>query len=206
MRNKYHEIMSRVQVTPQMHDRIMRKIMDMDFDEKQDKWKFLNFDKRNLYVAACFVFLFAIVFTMINKLDLDTESPQLATHDVREHLSVKELSSNVGYRVKEVENIPFKVDKTTYFSYWGNMAETIYSGENKVVVFRMTKGDEDVSGNYNVFNDVKNVHAGSYNVTIKGNNGLYNLATWQFNRFSYSLEIDHAITESEMLKMVQSVH
>lgn len=69
----------------------------------------------------------------------------------------------------------------------------------------MTKGDEDVSGNYNVFNDVKNVDAGSYNVTIKGNNGLYNLATWQFNRFSYSLEIDHAITESDMLKMVQSV-
>ncbi|MNW53561.1 hypothetical protein D3C74_311260 [compost metagenome] len=156
-------------------------------------------------MAACFMLLFAVVFTMIHKLDVEDEPPQMATHDVREHPSVKELSSNVGFRVKEVGNIPFNVDKTTYFSYWGDMAETIYSGENKVVVFRMAESDEDICGNYNVFNDVRNIESGSNNVTLKGNDGLYTLAVWQSKHFAYSLEIDHAITESELLHMVQSV-
>lgn len=85
------------------------------------------------------------------------------------------------------------------------MSETIYSGENKVVVFRMAKTDEDISGNYNVFNDVRNIESGSINVTIKGNDGLFTLAVWQSKQFAYSLLIDHAITESELLHMVQSV-
>lgn len=206
MKNKYNEIMSRVKVTPQMHDRIMEKINETNFDEKNyNNWKSLGIYKKYIYVAASVLFLFAAVITMSYKINVDNKPSVLTVPDIREHFSAKELSSNVGYEVKEVKNIPFKVEKITYVSYWGKMSEITYSGENNVLVFRMATSDEDVSGNYDKYNDIKNSRTGSYNVTIKGNNGLYNLAIWQFKHFSYSLQIDQAITESELLNIVQSV-
>ncbi|MGG4217845.1 hypothetical protein ABEW32_06415 [Paenibacillus jamilae] len=213
MRNKYQEIMNRVQVTPQMHSRIMDKVNEICFDTKQKKWNFQIFSKRGLYVAACFVFLIGVVFALPHISDVDNETPPLDTQGTPpldtqgspDQLSIKDLSSNVGYQVKEVSHFPFTVDKTSYFFYGGNMAETVYSGENKAVTFRMDKGNKDVSGNYNEFKNVKEIRTDSHIVTMKGNKGLYSLAIWQLDHFSYSLEIDHAVTESEMLKMVQSV-
>lgn len=157
-------------------------------------------------MAACAVIVIGIlsvhnIMTPSIPDDFENTMPPVTSPYAPESFSnSKELSQSVGYTVKTVNYLPFNTTTTEYYNI-DNMAEIDYSTENNSLTFRMDKGNSDISGYYNVFNNEKTIG----NVTIKGDSNLYSLAIWSANGYSYSIDITTPVNQETMLNIVNSV-
>lgn len=121
--------------------------------------------------------------------------------------SLAELSKSIGFSVLEVKNIPFEVTSTVYTNGWNEFAQVEYQGESQdeAVLFRKARGTDDISGDYNVYSDVKEITVNEVSVTLKGDEGQYKLAIWQQDGFAYSLSYEPGGSENVFVEMIQSV-
>ena len=56
--------------------------------------------------------------------------------------------------------------------------DSTYTGADRQAVYRKAAGNQDISGDYNVYDTVGETQAGGSAVTLKGNGGVYSLAVW----------------------------
>lgn len=206
LKNRYDDIMENIKVTDEMHDRIMKKISNMDFDNNSKKVLKFSAYKKYISIAACFVFLLVGVITIPNIIKHNTEPQVQVVPDIVEYNSVNELSNAVGFTVQEINNLPFDVEKKTYIAYSKELAEIIYAGQDSMVTFRESQGDKDISGDYYAYDTVNEISVGNTLVTIKGNADKFNLAVWEKDGFSWSLQISVGVSEKEILDMVKNVY
>lgn len=205
MKNRYGKVMNHIEVTTDMRDRILNNINRLDLNQIPDKiMPFPNY-KRYLSIAACFVILLVGSFLVQNRINWTREPTQQAIPDIVEYHSANELSKAVGFTVKEIQNIPFEVETVQYTAYWKDLAEIRSIGRNNTLVFRMAARSEDVSGDYSVYTDIKNVTVNGTLVTLKGDASKYKIAVWQAEGYSYSVQFTEAVSEQEMIITLQNV-
>jgi hypothetical protein len=205
LKNKYERAIEHIEVTAEMHDKIMKNLGEIDSVKRQSKAPFFKIYRKFIPIAACFALILVGTFLVYNNLT-NTDNPPVATNNsIADCSSLGELSDAVGFKVREVNTFPFIVQQTTYALFWGKTAQISYIGGDNALVFRMSAGSEDNSGNYNDYGEVKNNSAGDYTVTIKGDNGQYYLAVWEYGGYSYSINIPNGVSEDEILKIVLSV-
>lgn len=205
MKNRYGKVMNHIEVTTDMRDRILNNINRLDLNQIPDKiMPFPNY-KKYLSIAACFVILLVGSFLVQNRINWTREPTQQAIPDIVEYHSANELSKAVGFTVKEIQNIPFEVETVQYTAYWKDLAEIRSIGRNNTLVFRMAARSEDVSGDYSVYTDIKNVTVNGTLVTLKGDASKYKIAVWQAEGYSYSVQFTEAVSEQEMIITLQNV-
>lgn len=205
MKNRYGKVMNHIEVTMDMRDRILNNINRLDLNQIPDKiMPFPNY-KKYLSIAACFVILLVGSFLVQNRINWTREPTQQAIPDIVEYHSANELSKAVGFTVKEIQNIPFEVETVQYTAYWKELAEIRSIGRNNTLVFRMAARSEDVSGDYSVYTDIKNVTVNGTLVTLKGDASKYKIAVWQAEGYSYSVQFTEAVSEQEMIITLQNV-
>lgn len=203
--NRYDRVMEHVEVSAEMRDRILKNLEKTDFGKKQSiVLPFVRY-RKYIAIAACFVLLLVGAFAVRNMIDFAHKPPTQVVPDIAEYGSLGKLSEAVGFKVREVRACPFNPEQITYTAYWKTMAQIVYAGKDDTLVFRMSAGTEDVSGDYNEYSDVKDCSTGGITVTIKGDDGQYNLAVWESEGYSYSVSITNGIPEKKMLEIVQSV-
>ena len=66
-------------------------------------------------------------------------------------------------------------------------------------------GSEDISGDYNVYTQVKTADVNGTAVTMKGENGLVHLAIWTGGGYTYSISARAGMSEADMTALVRSV-
>lgn len=205
----YDEIMEKIEVTDDMRTRILKNIQTADVP-KNPKSVLLPSIRKHLSIAACFLILIAGALLLPKMLHIKTSQPDNEltnlSGDIITCLSASELSEQVGFLIKDIEQLPCKIKETTYLAYWGELAEITYKGDAQVITFRKSIEDEDNSGDYNIYDEVKKAVIGNITVILKGNNGSYNLAIWQKNDFSYSLSLQNGLSETDMLSLVQEIY
>lgn len=203
--NRYNKVMDKITVTPEMHRRIMGHIQETDFEVKNQKVSLFENYKRYIALAACLVLCVGTTLVLPRILRVEQEPPVLVIPGITKYNSIDELASMMEFEIKEIKNIPFDVEQIEYIGYRKELAESIYSGSSNSLSFRMAKGNDNISGDYNKYAQIKNVSIGAYHVTLKGNNGLYNLAIWEADGFSYSVRLDVAIAEVGWINIIKSI-
>lgn len=203
--NRYNKAMSKIKVTPEMHKRIIKNIEETDFETGQKKNYLYQTYKKYFPIAACLLICMAGTLFLPDILIVDQQPPVQVSPIIAEYASKNELSSAIGFEVKEINRLPFDVEQIQYISYEKEFAETVYTGSSNSLVFRMSKGDNDISGDYREYEEMKIISAGYDSITIKGNNSLYSLATWKDNAFSYSVQLNNGISETDLTDIIRSI-
>ena len=121
--------------------------------------------------------------------------------DVVECRSAEELSEKAGFAVEEPQ-LPFEVTGKTYCILWGELAQIEYSAAGETIVYRVSRGTGDKSGDYNTYGDVVQQTVNGTSVTLKGNNGGFSLALRQKDGLSCSISTSVALTREQMLEMI----
>lgn len=86
------------------------------------------------------------------------------------------------------------------------MFEIIYaSGEDETARIRKAPGANDVSGDYNEYAETETVDVDGGSVTMKGADGLVELAVWTNGDYSYALSVENAIGQNDMAALVENV-
>ena len=206
MRNRYEEIMDRIEVTEEMKVRIMNRLQAESFSAPPEKVIPLRKIRRLASLAACLAILAAGVWGIVSTFAPTAETPSDSAVQVIPEIvnaaSAEELSELVGFAVTDVEHLPFESSETTYTAYWGDLAEIQYQGDREEAVFRKSTGDGDNSGDSNFYDTTGEITVDGVAVLLKGNSGRYTLAIWSADGFSYSLSISCGATVEEWAEMI----
>lgn len=192
----YDEIMEKIQVTPEMRQRVLERVAREDTAPskvvRSPAWR------KYLPAAACFVLLLAGAAALPHLLEQpEPEPPVLTVPDIVEAASIEELSELVGFEVTADFSLPFEVKETVYSSYWNEMAQIQYTGEAQTATYRQSLGTEDNSGDYNVYGDTAVIPVNGIDVTLKGSGGAYVLAVWTDGTYAYSLSVSSGISAED---------
>lgn len=198
----YDEIMKKIEVTPEMRERVLRRVEAEDIAPARPRVLSFPRLKKRLSIAACLVLLVAGAAVLPRLVWLQPPDPVQVVPRIEEAGSLQELSARVGFEVKEGFTLPFEPEENTYCSYWNELAQIQYSGAGQTATYRQSAGTEDNSGDYTAYGDMAELAAGGLAVTLKGSGGVYVLAVWTDGSFSYSLGLSQGVTAEEWLTLL----
>lgn len=197
-KNPYRELMEQVNLTPEARERILTNVQQADLSPQPEK--VVPFPRRRqtwrrwVSLAACLVVVVAVLVAVPLLREQPEQTPPVqALPPFRQVDSLDALSEAVGFPVTEVSSLPFDPVNTTYTAYDEGLAEITYTGSGgQTATYRQSCGTEDNSGDYNLYPDTQTLP--DQNATLKGQDGLYTLALWTDDTYTYSLHLSSGLS------------
>ena len=226
--SKYGEIMEHIELSEEAKKRILNnakaKVAEMEASDKtsdnaslKDKGRDKDVSttsriKKYLYMAACLTMIiaasiFALRIGALNN-GMPAKEPDesvFAVPDIKEAASAVELSQMAGIDIEDIGIYHTEKYDAEYMCYWGEIAQITYTSDTDSVVCRKAAGNSDISGDYNVYENVENITVMESEVTIKGNNSEYNNAIWTDGDYSYSLYFENGVSKELIEEVIKSI-
>jgi len=165
---KYEQIMDKIEVTPEMRQRVLRNV-----EAEQAKQKKRQLTRRLVTLAACLAIVVCCWYVWKPKQTDPPEQGMMAVAQIDTVDSLEALTEKTGIPMNELTGVPFTVERTEYVSYWDELAEIQYFGGSDSLCYRKSPGTEDNSGDYNVYAQEETLEISGNAVTLKGGNGAY---------------------------------
>ena len=206
---KYNEAMNKIELSAEARQRILGNIQEMNLDVPK-RSKVVQFPqwRRWAAVAACAAVVLLAAVTLQNSrmnTEPDEQGGVTVANGIVEAADAQALSKAVGFPVPELTGLPFPVKDTTYASYWGDLAQISYVGEEQTITLRVQAGSEDVSGDYNNYAEISTVTINGCDVTFKGNDGTVSTAIWTNDGYSYAVSADVPISAETMTALITTI-
>lgn len=192
---KYEEIMDRIEVTPEMRQRVLSNVEAARAGKKHRTMRQL------FTMAACLAVVVCCWFAWKPK---QVQEPgMMATAQIETVENIQALRKKTGLPLEDLTGIPFTVEQTEYVSYWDELAEIQYFGETNSLCYRKSQGTEDNSGDYNDYGQAETIEIAGNTVTLKGDNDLYSLAQWTDGSYAYSLSATVPISREVFTALIE---
>ena len=199
MKRRYDEIMDHVNVTDEMRARILSNIREVDITKKKSNVVPLRRIRTVAALAACLALVLAGTFAFVRRgepaqPDTPDDGWTQVVPDFQEKATLAELSDALGFEVTEPQ-LPFEPAETVYTACWSEFAQIDYTApDGRTACYRQKPGEEDISGDYNEYPDVRTLQITGTDVTLKGENGVYTLAVWTDGSYAYALSLSEGIS------------
>lgn len=131
----------------------------------------------------------------------DGDSSQIP-NPLTAHNSFAELAKAVGFDIK-APTVPAGYEADAYIDISGELAEVFYVKDDDTLVYRVSRGEGDNSGDYNTYSGKKTVDVNGVSVELRGNDKV-NVAVWSNGGFAYSVSSEQGISETEVAAVVSS--
>ena len=186
---KYRELMNKVTLTEEMRARVLAHVQSSDSSPTpKQKATRIPVLRKYALIAACFAVLLLGTFTLRHVLNR-TPQTDVVESGIVQVSSAEELEQIVHFPVPELTALPFPVASQTFTAYGSDLAEVFYEGGGQSACFRKSSAPGDVSGDYTAYEETVSLSVGANTVTLKGTDGLYVLAIWEADGFSYALHL-----------------
>lgn len=101
--------------------------------------------------------------------------------------------------------LPAGFEQSEITSTDSDFLQIVYAdGSDNRIVYRMAKGSEDISGDYNTYKNNKEVKIGDLTVTMRGNDNVSS-AVWVDGGFAFSVSSDIEMEEAGVISMIESM-
>lgn len=213
--NKYEELMEKVEVTPEMRERVLDGIGEkMSVDQKKttnivditQTTDSIHRKKTGIYrkllpLAACFALLLLAGIAVPRLLhpipDYTGDETQTVT-DITEWTSVEELSEKVGFPVEDIQSLKERAEEVTYLAEC-DIAEIQYRVDGQTISYRKSQpSGEDNSGVYETYESERTETANGQEYTLKGNGDTCSLILWTDEDYSYSIYFEEAVPTEQV--------
>ena len=116
----------------------------------------------------------------------------------------QKFSDVLGYDFDFSGNLPAGFALDTKLTIAKETAQIVFNGPNNAkLMIRKSKTDGDISGDYEVYPDVKEVQQNGTKVTVKGKGNEWSCAIWKNGDFSYSVTSSRPLSEVEITQMIE---
>ena len=122
-----------------------------------------------------------------------------------DHGTLKEAEEDAGFKIQIPDEI--RGVKAVAFRNLGTemLEEIYYDGDAEVARVRKGTGEDDISGDYNVYEIEEAVDVTGTQVTLKGSADGYALAVWNEGGYAYAVSVTKKITKDEILQIVEEI-
>lgn len=122
-----------------------------------------------------------------------------------DHGTLKEAEEDAGFKIQIPDEIR-GVKAVAFRNLGTEMLEVIYyDGDAEVARVRKGTGEDDISGDYNVYEIEEAVDVTGTQVTLKGSADGYALAVWNEDDYAYAVSVTKKITKDEILQIVEEI-
>ena len=123
--------------------------------------------------------------------------------------SKEEAAQLAGFNLTAPDEIAGSSEKA-YQVMNSEDGETIFeinyaAGEDRAAYVRKAPGADDISGDYNDYAEVETIEENGVKLTLKGNDGLVNLAVWTDGGYSYALNVTAGLSQSDMAALAADI-
>ena len=136
------------------------------------------------------------------KADTKDEDVQIP-NPLTEHETLADLAKIVGFEVT-LPAVDKAYQETAFIDISGETADVRFADGEDTITFRKAKGSDDISGDYNTYDENKTITVKGVSVSVKGNDGI-NTATWQKDGFTYSFSSNKAMTQDALVKAIENL-
>ena len=168
-----------------------------------------------LSAVACLALLITgvVVLPQINRGQQEPTSDQEmvgGANGMESVASADELFQKLGFPVSDLKDLPFTVEHTEYTNGWGEFAQIDYEGTDaegdaQSLCYRKGTGEDDISGDYNVYEVDETVDVAGTQVTLKGSADGYVLAAWNADGYVYAVSVTKEISKDKMLQVIGDI-
>ena len=131
----------------------------------------------------------------------DGDSSQIP-NPLTAHDSLAELAKAVGFDIK-APTVPAGYEADAYIDISGELAEAFYVKGDDTLVYRVSRGEGDNSGDDNTYSNKKTVDVNGVLVELRGNDKV-NVAVWSNGGFAHSVLSEQGIAEADVIAAVNS--
>ena len=132
---KYEQIMDKIEVTPEMRQRVLCNV-----EAKQAKQKRRQLTRRLFTLAACLAIVVCCWYVWKPKQADPLEQGMMAVAQIDTVDSLEALTEKTGIPLEKLTGVPFTVERTEYVSYWDELAEIQYFGGSDSLCYRKSPG------------------------------------------------------------------
>ncbi|ETP72907.1 hypothetical protein UYO_1147 [Lachnospiraceae bacterium JC7] len=140
--------------------------------------------------------------------DNGVQSRAMIANPWKDSYSLAEAVSDAGFDMTVPETVK-TFEPTLYRSIKDDMLEIIYCDSDSLEGFRIRKshGEEDISGDYNVYTTEKDITAGDTTIHIRENDPDVFVATWTRDDFSFAIVVEESqhFTEEDIAKLAEQI-
>ena len=120
-----------------------------------------------------------------------------------EHDTLAELEKAVGFQIAQPA-MPQGYTVTNLSDIGGELAQVLYAnGTNDELVYRISRGSGDNSGDYTVYSNRTELQAKGVSVHLRGEDTI-RIAYWSCDGFAYSISASEGLTQEQVMQIVES--
>ncbi|MDO4847537.1 MAG: hypothetical protein Q3968_05350 [Clostridiaceae bacterium] len=112
--------------------------------------------------------------------------------------TLEDAEKAVGFDI----TVPSDIKQVINYSV---ISGSILEIEFKGGYLRKAKGSEDISGDYNTYENSDTLNSGGKQYAIKGNGGKISLVTWADGGFTYCLSFENGADSNDVVKLLEGI-
>lgn len=207
----YHEIMNRIELTPEGRARILDGVRQAELAGPA-RARMIQFPqwKRWAAVAACAAVVLLAAVTLQNQKAAtapnESQGSVQIANPFEDYDTLADAARAVGFELTVPERIDgFSGDKTVQVMS-GTTIQIIYSdGSDNRLFIRKAPGSEDISGDYNKYDEIRTAAVNGCDVTLKGSSGAVSTAVWTSGGYSYAVSADVPLRAEAMTALIAQI-
>jgi hypothetical protein len=177
--------------------------------QKKEKGKVISFFRRREFMGlAAAALLLILAFTLAPGLLRPAEDPgqEQVTNPFVTYQSLEEAQEAAGFTLSVPESFE-GAGRREIAVIDGRIIDVTYlDGEdNRVLTIRKGTGEEDISGDYNEYQQEDVTELEGLSVTVRGDGKRIFLALWQEEGYSYAVSFDKGGTQDQLKEIMKTV-
>lgn len=124
----------------------------------------------------------------------DEEEKTELPNPIVEYETVDEAAKNLDFE-PIIPNIPKDYVISSVCVIDGELFQATFKNEEEELCYRMAEGDEDISGDYNEYEETQEVEVFGKEATLKGNGDEIYLMNWCDDEFTYSISFIQGVSQ-----------
>lgn len=171
-------------------------------------------------IAACAVLVLGIgVFAVKQGVAVDTPAQTDTAVTSADDSEFSQVGNPYEYfdTLEEAEkNIGFEITAPADYGNYTNVDYTVISGyilqigyydesDSEGLSVRKSASAEDISGDYNTYENIAEITSDNRQITLKGSGDKYYLAVWNDGGYSYAVSVKPGASEAEITELVKNI-
>jgi len=134
--------------------------------------------------------LIMVSFVVLSLVGCNSAKETEVANPFIEYETIDEAIAHVDFDVKLPTNMPTGYELEDIRVIENELIELVYTKEDSKISYRQGKGTEDISGDYNTYDEVVTEEINDYEVTLSGKDSKINLAVWTDGTCSYAVNLN----------------
>lgn len=155
-------------------------------------------------VAACFVIVLSISISAPKHNNNIYQPPKIVNPYI-EYNDIESAEEILGYDVMIPTIIPEDYTISNIVIIDNKILSIDYENDSEKINYRTSEGNDEISGDFNNYENVNQIEIDNKNITLKGNDNKIHLISWNYDEQVFSIYSDQGLSQDQVINIIENI-